>query len=94
LVVGVPKEIKDHETRVGCVPSTVTALRENGHEVLVETRAGMGSSITDEEYAVAGAIILDSASEVWSKSDLVVNSSLELLSWRGHRPGTDCNGSA
>jgi alanine dehydrogenase len=72
LVIGVPKEIKDHETRVGCVPSTVTALRENGHEVLVETRAGTGSSITDEEYAEAGAIILDNASEIWNRSDLVV----------------------
>lgn len=72
MVIGVPKEIKDHETRVGCVPSTVTALRENGHEVLVETRAGIGSSITDEEYADAGAIILESAVEVWSRSDLVV----------------------
>jgi alanine dehydrogenase len=72
LVIGVPKEIKDHETRVGCVPSTVTALRENGHEVLVETQAGLGSSITNQEYAEAGAIILDSAAEVWNKSDLVV----------------------
>ncbi len=54
------------------MPSTVTALRENGHEVLVETRAGIGSSIPDEEYAEAGAIIVQKASEVWSKSDLVV----------------------
>ena len=44
MVVGVPKEIKDHETRVGCVPSMVTALREHGHEVLVERGAGTGSS--------------------------------------------------
>lgn len=72
MVIGVPKEIKDHETRVGCVPSTVTVLRENGHEVLVETQAGTGSSIPDEEYAEAGAIIVQSAVEVWSKSDLVV----------------------
>lgn len=72
MVIGVPKEIKDHETRVGCVPSTVTALRENGHEVLVETRAGMGSSIADEEYVEAGAMILDNAAEVWNKADLVV----------------------
>ncbi len=45
MVIGVPKEVKDHETRVGCVPSMVTALRESGHEVLVETGAGIGSSI-------------------------------------------------
>ena len=53
MIIGVPKEIKDHETRVGLVPSGVTALREAGHEVLVETRAGEGSSITDDEY-IAG----------------------------------------
>jgi alanine dehydrogenase len=72
VVIGVPKEIKDHETRVGCVPSMVTALREHGHEVLVETQAGVGSSIPDEEYEEAGAIILDIAADVWSKSDLIV----------------------
>jgi alanine dehydrogenase len=72
MVIGVPKEIKDHETRVGCVPSMVAALLESGHAVLVETGAGVGSSIPDEEYQEAGAIILDDAGEVWSKSDLIV----------------------
>lgn len=72
MVIGVPKEIKDHETRVGCVPSMVTALREHGHEVLVETRAGTGSSVTDLEYVDAGAQILESAAEVWRRADLVV----------------------
>ncbi len=72
MVIGVPKEIKDHETRVGCVPSMVTALLESGHDVLVETGAGIGSSIPDEDYEQAGALILDNAAEVWSKSDLIV----------------------
>jgi len=72
MVVGVAREIKDHETRVGLVPSGVIALREAGHEVLVETRAGEGSSISDEEYARAGARIVESAAEVWTKADLVV----------------------
>ncbi len=72
MVIGVPKEIKDHETRVGCVPSMITALREHGHEVLVETQAGVGSSIPDDEYSEAGAIIVQRAAEVWSKSDLIV----------------------
>lgn len=72
MVIGVPKEIKDHETRVGCVPSMVIALREAGHEVLVETQAGVGSSIPDDEYAEAGAVILDQVSEVWGRSELVV----------------------
>ena len=52
MTIGVPKEIKDHETRVGLVPSGVTALREAGHGVLVETHAGEGSSLTDREYMV------------------------------------------
>src|SRR6266581_4068643 len=72
MVIGVPKEVKDHETRVGLVPSGVLALREAGHEVLVETHAGEGSSIPDEEYTQAGGQILESAAEVWSKADLVV----------------------
>src|SRR5512142_356787 len=72
MIIGVPKEIKDHETRVGLVPSGVTALREAGHDVLVETHAGEGSSLTDREYMQAGAHIVESASEVWTKADLVV----------------------
>jgi alanine dehydrogenase len=72
MIIGVPREIKDHETRVGLVPSGVTALREAGHEVLVETRAGEGSSITDREYAETGAVILNSAAEVWQRAGLVV----------------------
>ncbi len=72
MVIGVPKEVKDHETRVGCVPSMITALREHGHEVLVERGAGIGSSIPDDDYSEAGAIILDSAADVWGRSDLVV----------------------
>jgi alanine dehydrogenase len=72
VVIGVPKEIKDHETRVGCVPSMVIALREHGHEVLVEAEAGEGSSIPDHEYAEAGAQVLPTAAEVWSRADLVV----------------------
>jgi alanine dehydrogenase len=72
MVIGVPKEVKDHETRVGLVPSGATALREAGHEVLVETHAGEGSTLSDEEYADAGAAILDSACDVWSKADLII----------------------
>jgi alanine dehydrogenase len=72
MTIGVPKEVKDHETRVGLVPSGVTQLREAGHRVLVETHAGEGSTIADDEYAEAGAVIVSSAAEVWAKSDLVV----------------------
>jgi len=72
MIIGVPREIKDHETRVGLVPSGVTALREAGHEVLVESHAGDGSSLTDREYMQAGAQIENEASAVWGKADLVV----------------------
>ncbi len=51
MIVGVPREIKDHETRVGLVPHGVSALREAGHEVLVETRAGEGSSHIGTDYS-------------------------------------------
>jgi len=71
MVIGVPREIKDHETRVGIVPSGVHQLREAGHEVLVEAHAGEGSSIPDEEYARAGGTIVSKASEVWDRAGLV-----------------------
>lgn len=72
MIIGVPREIKDHETRVGLVPSGVTGLVEHGHQVFVESGAGLGSSITDAEYIEAGATILTSATDVWNKADLVV----------------------
>ena len=72
MIIGVPKEIKDHESRVGLVPAGVTTLREHGHEVLVESGAGRLSSIHDFEYEEAGARVLASAADVWAKADLVV----------------------
>jgi alanine dehydrogenase len=72
MTIGVPKEVKDHEARVGLVPSGALALVEAGHQVLVESGAGLGSSLTDEEYIEAGAQIVPTAAEVWKKSDLVV----------------------
>jgi alanine dehydrogenase len=72
MIVGVPKEIKDHESRVGLVPSVVAALREAGHEVLVETHAGEESSLSDREYREAGAHIASSPAEVWQKAGLVI----------------------
>src|ERR1051326_7754344 len=72
MIIGVPKEVKDHETRVALVPSGVTALREAGHEVLVQSSAGQGSALTDREYMQAGAAIVPSAAEVWKRADLVV----------------------
>jgi alanine dehydrogenase len=72
MIVGVAKEVKDHETRVGLVPGTVTALKEAGHHVLVETTAGVGSSIPDHDYVAAGAEIVADAATLWNRSELVV----------------------
>ena len=72
MIIGVPKEVKDHETRVGLVPSGAHALCEAGHRVLVESRAGEGSSILDQEYRNAGAELVASAGDLWRRAELVV----------------------
>jgi alanine dehydrogenase len=72
MIVGVPKEIKDNEARVGVTPAGVKALAEAGHTVLVETEAGEQSGFPDEEYQNAGAEIVGDAGWVWGKADLVV----------------------
>ncbi len=72
MKVGVPKEVKNHEYRVAMTPVGVHELTEHGHEVFVERGAGVGSQIPDEEYAAAGAKILDSADEVWGNADMVL----------------------
>jgi alanine dehydrogenase len=72
MIIGVAKEIKDHETRVGLTPGGAAALVEAGHKVLVEAGAGVASSIPDVEYEEAGANVVSSAAEVWGRSELVV----------------------
>jgi alanine dehydrogenase len=72
MIIGVPKEVKDHEARVGIVPSGVKELVDAGHKVIVETHAGNLSSMPDEDYKAAGAEILGTAAEVWKKADMVV----------------------
>jgi alanine dehydrogenase len=72
MIIGVPREIKDHETRVGLVPSGVFQLVEAGHQVLIESRAGTGSSFPDGEYEQAGARIVTTAGEIWAQSQLVI----------------------
>ncbi|MFY9853431.1 MAG: alanine dehydrogenase, partial [Terracidiphilus sp.] len=72
MIIGVPKEIKDNEARVGVTPAGVKALTEDGHKVLVETNAGVKSGFLDEEYQKAGATIEGAAGDVWKKSDTVV----------------------
>jgi alanine dehydrogenase len=72
MIIGVPKEVKDQEARVGLLPSGAKALVEAGHRVLAQTGAGLGSSLPDEDYREAGAEIVPSAEALWSASDLVV----------------------
>jgi alanine dehydrogenase len=82
MQVGVPKEIKDNEYRVGLIPSTVEELTRRGHRVLVETRAGEGAGIADAEYAEAGAEIAPSAQDVFARAELIVKVKEPLASER------------
>jgi len=72
MKVGIPREIKTHEYRVAITPAGVVELVKNGHEVFIEQDAGLGSSISNEEYVVAGAKILPTADEVWTAGDLIL----------------------
>jgi alanine dehydrogenase len=72
MIIGVPKEIKDNEARVGVTPAGVKALTEANHTVLVETQAGVQSGFPDVEYQQAGAQIVGEASHAWGRADVVV----------------------
>jgi alanine dehydrogenase len=72
MLIGVPKEIKDNEYRVGLVPSTVRELTDKGHRVMVETGAGVGAGLPDADYCAAGAEIVDNADAVYGSAELIV----------------------
>jgi len=72
MIIGVPKEVKDHESRVGITPAGVHALVAAGHKVLVEHKAGELSAMPDDDYQAAGAEIVGGAHDVWRLADLVV----------------------
>jgi alanine dehydrogenase len=72
MIVGLPKEIKDNEYRVGLTPAGVRALTDAGHKVVVERSAGEGSGFGDDLYERAGATMLDSADEVWQQGEMIV----------------------
>ncbi len=72
MIVGVPKEVKNHEYRVAATPEGVRELTRAGHEVVVETTAGDGSAILDSDYEAAGARILASADAVFAEADLII----------------------
>ena len=72
MIIGVPKEIKTNENRVGLVPVGVETLRSFGHTVIVETKAGIGSGFDDASYVAAGAKIAKNAKEVYHKADMII----------------------
>ncbi|MEA1652521.1 alanine dehydrogenase [Nitrospirillum sp. BR 11164] len=72
MLVGVPKEIKNHEYRVGLIPGNVRQLVAHGHSVIVQKNAGTAIGLTDEQYAAAGATLVDTAEEIFAKADMIV----------------------
>lgn len=72
MIIGIPREIKNNESRVGMTPSGVFELIKNKHTVYVQTAAGEGSGFFDEDYIEAGAVILDSIEEVYKKAEMIV----------------------
>ena len=72
MLIGVPKEIKNHEYRVGMAPASVREAVKHNHQVLVETNAGIGISCSDDEYRRVGAEIVDTASEIFERAEMIV----------------------
>ena len=72
MIIGVPKEIKEQEQRVGLLPSGTNELTKHGHSVLVETNAGLGSGYSDQDYVKAGAEIVEQAKDVFARADMIV----------------------
>lgn len=72
MLVGVPKEIKNHEYRVGLTPTSVREMITHGHEVIVQTNAGQGIGAGDEEYQAAGAKIIETAKEIFDTAEMIV----------------------
>ena len=86
--VGVPKEIKNHEYRVGLIPSSVLELVHHGHEVIVQKGAGLGAGLTDEDYVAAGATIIETADEIFASAEMIVKVKEPLAEERKKlRPG-------
>jgi alanine dehydrogenase len=88
MLVGVPREIKDSEYRVGLVPSTVRELTTSGHQVIVETGAGLGAGLADADYQAVGAEIVPDAGQVYGRAELIVKVKEPLARERERlRPG-------
>ncbi len=72
MIVGVPKEIKNHEYRVGLTPASAKEFVAHGHQVIVETNAGSAIGFTDAQYTEAGATILSTAADVFAQAEMIV----------------------
>ena len=72
MLVGVPKEIKNNEYRVGMTPASVRELTSRGHQVLVQTNAGTEIGLSDEQYVAAGASMATTAKEIFERADMIV----------------------
>ena len=72
LIIGIPKEIKRNEYRVSITPPAVDALVSKGHQIIIETQAGTGSGIADEDYTAAGATIARDAKTVYEKGEMIL----------------------
>jgi alanine dehydrogenase len=84
MIIGVPKEIKNNEYRVGILPVGVETLVRLGHQVIIETQAGIGSGIEDEQYVKAGAKVVGRASDVYYQSQMIVKIKEPLEQEYGH----------
>ena len=80
MIIGIPKEIKNNENRVAITPAGVIAFCQAGHQVIVQKSAGLGSGIEDKEYNEAGAIIIETAQEVFKKADMIMKVKEPLVS--------------
>src|SRR5687768_13133522 len=86
--IGVPKEIKNHEYRVGLVPSSVQELVHHGHQVMVQAGAGLGAGLSDADYVAAGAAIVEGADQIFAEAEMIVKVKEPLAAERARlRPG-------
>ncbi|NBQ67106.1 MAG: alanine dehydrogenase, partial [Actinobacteria bacterium] len=72
MSIGVPKEIKNHEYRVSLTPAGAREFIRQGHKVFVESSAGLGCAISDDDYKSVGATILSSADKLWAEAELIL----------------------
>ena len=88
MLIGVPKEVKDNEFRVGLIPSSVSELVHHGHRVMVEAGAGLGAGLPDADYEAAGAVLVPEPSRIFAEAEMIVKVKEPSGNERGRlRPG-------